>query len=88
LSRCASGATQFTTAINTSKQKVKEISSPTPASHLSSPSSHSTPYSAASPSKKPGGALPRPWTEQRDDKGNTYFYNTATGASQWERPLR
>jgi far upstream element-binding protein len=34
-----------------------------------------------------GGALPAPWKEIKDDQGRTYFYNTITGASQWEKPI-
>ena len=33
------------------------------------------------------GALPEGWTLQRDDEGDTYYFNTTTGESQWERPL-
>ena len=32
-------------------------------------------------------ALPEGWTTQRDDEGDTYYFNTVTGESRWERPL-
>ena len=31
-------------------------------------------------------ALPDGWTEDQDEKGETYFVNTHNGATQWERP--
>lgn len=34
-----------------------------------------------------GGGLPAPWKEVKDDQGRTYFYNTVSGVSQWERPV-
>ena len=32
-------------------------------------------------------ALPEGWTTQRDDEGDTYYFNSVTGESRWERPL-
>ena len=26
------------------------------------------------------------WQELQDDQGRTYYYNTQTGVSQWEKP--
>lgn len=31
-------------------------------------------------------ALPADWAEYKDDNGNTYFYNSVTGETAWERP--
>ena len=33
-----------------------------------------------------GGPPPSVWQELKDDQGRTYYYNSQTGASQWERP--
>ena len=30
-----------------------------------------------------GGSM---WQELQDDQGRTYYYNTQTGVSQWEKP--
>jgi far upstream element-binding protein len=26
------------------------------------------------------------WSAMQDDQGRTYYYNTQTGVSQWEKP--
>ncbi len=47
------------------------------------------PYASAAgaygaPQQAPAAASP--WQELRDDQGRTYYYNSTTGVSQWERP--
>lgn len=49
------------------------------------------PRVAAAPVVKPAPApAPQPaanvWTEYKDDEGRSYWYNSATGVSQWEPP--
>ena len=31
--------------------------------------------------------LPAPWSELRADDGGTYFWNSVTGESLWDRPM-
>lgn len=33
-----------------------------------------------------GGGGASVWQELQDDQGRTYYYNSQTGASQWEKP--
>jgi far upstream element-binding protein len=40
----------------------------------------------AAPVAKPPGGLPPGWSEHKTDDGTPYWYNAATGVSQWERP--
>lgn len=41
----------------------------------------------AAPLPPKAGSLPPGWSEERDpDTGNTYFYNSQSGATQWEKP--
>jgi far upstream element-binding protein len=35
------------------------------------------------PAGAPGGAQ---WQELHDDQGRPYYYNPATGVTQWEKP--
>jgi len=34
----------------------------------------------------PGGVLPPNWKEYKNSKGETYFFNSVTKVSQWDRP--
>eukprot|EP00798_Chlamydomonas_sp_ICE-L_P019906 gene19906-26609_t len=40
----------------------------------------------AAPPPAPAPAAPSPWSELRDDKGQVYYFNSATGTSQWAKP--
>lgn len=33
-----------------------------------------------------GGPPPGPWQEYHDDQGRAYYYNAATGVTQWDKP--
>lgn len=54
--------------------------------YVSNPTSYQQSSSSlgAGPSNK--ASLPSTWSEHKTDDGNTYWYNSATGVSQWERP--
>ena len=46
------------------------------------------PYAAqfgAAPAAAP--AMPSVWQALQDDQGRTYYYNSQTGQSQWEKPM-
>lgn len=34
-----------------------------------------------------GGGGASVWQELQDDQGRTYYYNSQTGVSQWEKPV-
>lgn len=40
----------------------------------------------APPAPAAFGGLPPNWSEQKDDQQRTYYFNSATGQSVWERP--
>jgi far upstream element-binding protein len=42
-------------------------------------------YGAAAPAAAGGGGG-SVWQELQDEQGRTYYYNSQTGVSQWEKP--
>lgn len=43
---------------------------------------------APPPPEEDDDALPDGWQALQDDEGDTFYYHTATGVSQWERPVK
>eukprot|EP00967_Tisochrysis_lutea_P062688 scaffold80587_cov18-Tisochrysis_lutea.AAC.3 len=43
-------------------------------------------FGAAAPAAAAAPAMPSVWQALQDDQGRTYYYNSQTGQSQWEKP--
>jgi hypothetical protein len=78
-------AAKPTAAATTSSAAVRAGAGASSASAASAVSSGAGAMPQSS-SSSAGGGLPAGWIEGKTDEGYTYYYNSATGTTQWDRP--